>query len=123
MKRIFFISVFAFLCSAMAFAAPSSVTGKWSVHRNISGNEGDSSCSFTQTDKTFTGSCKSEDRETDVKGTVDGNKVSWTFNTDYQGTPLTVTYTGTLDDSGKITGTVDIQPYNVSGDFTATSVK
>ena len=107
----------------MALAASPSVTGKWAVHRNISGNEGDSTCSFTQTDKMFTGSCKSEDKEIAVKGTVDGNKVSWTFNTDYQGTPLTVTYTGTLDDSGKITGTVDVQPYNVSGDFTAAPVK
>ena len=40
---------------------------------------------------------------------------------DYNGSPLTLTYTATLDDSGKIAGNVEVDPFGVTGDFTATA--
>ena len=58
-----------------------------------------------------------------MTGTVDRSQVSWKYDVDYSGTSVTLIYTGTLDDSGKITGTIDVQPYGVSGDFTATPLK
>jgi hypothetical protein len=36
---------------------------------------------------------------------------------------LTLVYTATLDDSGKIAGIVEVQPFGVTGDFTATPSK
>jgi hypothetical protein len=36
---------------------------------------------------------------------------------------LTLTYTATLDDSGKIAGSVEVQPFGVTGEFTATASK
>ena len=43
------------------------------------------------------------------------------YDSDYNGTPLTLSYTATLDDTGKFAGTVEVQPFGVSGDFTATA--
>ena len=122
MKKISLITAFALGSSTLALAAPS-MTGKWSVHRSVSGNEGDSTCSFEQKDKALTGNCKSSDKEISVTGTVDRSQVTWKYDVDYSGTSVTLIYTGTLDDSGKITGTIDVQPYGVSGDFTATPLK
>ena len=76
-----------------------------------------------QTDNKLTGTCKSQDKDVEIKGSIDGNKLTWQFESDYNGTPLTVKYTATLDDAGKITGSVDVDPFGVSGDFTATPSK
>jgi len=50
---------------------------------------------------------------------VDGKKVSWWYQMDYNGSPLTMTNMGILD-AGKITGTVTVDPFGVSGDMSAT---
>ena len=49
--------------------------------------------------------------------------MTWKYESEYNGSPLTLTYTGTLDDSGKIAGSVDVDPFGVTGDFTATPSK
>jgi hypothetical protein len=108
--------------SAFAAGAPS-VTGQWSIHNNIAGSESDQVCKLVQTDNKISGSCKSEDKELPVKGSVDGNRVTWQYDSEYNGTPLTLTYTATVDDTDKITGAVDVAPFSVSGEFTATRSK
>ncbi|UWZ84485.1 hypothetical protein [Occallatibacter riparius] len=111
----------ALLFATSAFAAPASLTGDWSIHNNIAGNESDQPCKLVQTDNTIAGTCKTADGgDTPVTGSIDGNKVTWKFDMDYNGTALTLTYTATLDDSGKVAGSVEVQPFGVSGDFTAT---
>ena len=37
-----------------------------------------------------------------ITGKVDGNKVNWSFKTDYNGTPLTISYAGKLRWDSKI---------------------
>src|SRR5260370_115183 len=116
MKRLLAIS--ALLFASFAFAAPN-LTGKWTIHNSIAGNENDQECKFVVTDNKITGSCKSQDKDLLVIGTVDGNKVSWQYQSEYNGSPLTLIYTANLDGSGKIAGTVEVQPYGVTGDFAA----
>src|SRR6266436_3874302 len=116
MKRLLAIS--AFLFASSAFAAPN-LTGKWTIHNSIAGNENDQECKLVVTDNKITGSCKSQDKDLPVTGTVDGNKVSWQYQSEYNNSPITLIYTATLDDSNKIVGTVEVQPYGVTGDFTA----
>jgi hypothetical protein len=102
-----------------------SVAGKWSVHSSIAGNESDQACTFAQDGKALTGSCiNADENKTVVKitGSVDGTKVTWTYNSDYNGTALVVKYTGTLA-AGKITGDANVDPFGVSGDFTAVMAK
>src|SRR5580700_10479104 len=117
MKR--FLAISAFLFASCAFAA-TDLTGKWTVHNSIAGNENDQECMLVVTDNKITGSCKSQDKDLPVTGTVDGNKVTWQFQSEYNGSPLTLIYKATLDDSSKIAGTVEVQPYGITGDFTAT---
>lgn len=58
-----------------------------------------------------------------IAGSIDGNKVTGKYESEYNGTPLTLTYTAILDDSGKIAGSVDVAPFSLTGDFTATPAK
>lgn len=123
MKKILAASLFVLASSAFA-AGASSLTGQWTVHNSIAGNESDHNCTLVQTDNKITGTCKSaEGKDLPVTGNVDGNKVTWQYDSEYNGSPLTLVYTATLDDSGKITGNVEVQPFNVTGDFTATPSK
>jgi catechol 2,3-dioxygenase-like lactoylglutathione lyase family enzyme len=97
----------------------SGVTGQWTIHNNIAGNESDQECKLAVADKKITGSCNFQDKVLPVTGTVDGNKVTWQYQADYNDSPLTFVYTATLDGAGKIAGTVEVQPYGVTGDFAA----
>ena len=85
MKRLLAIS--AFLFASSAFAAPN-LTGHWAIHNNIAGNENDQECELVVTDNKITGSCKSQDKDLPVTGTVDGNKVTWQYQSDYNGSPI-----------------------------------
>jgi hypothetical protein len=111
-----------FASSAFAAGAPG-LTGQWSVHNSIAGNESDQECKFIQTDDKLTGSCKSADKEVQITGGLDGKKVTWQYESEYNGSPLTLVYTATLDGSEKISGSVEVQPFGVTGDFTATPAK
>lgn len=110
----------AFLPSLAYAQTEASLNGKWKMHTNVSGNESDSDCTFTQNEKNITGSCKGGDQaEVKITGQIDGSKATLNGNSDYNGTPLTMKYAGELA-SGKITGSVDVDPFGVSGDFTLT---
>lgn len=123
MKNV--LSAFALLLgsSIVAVAAPN-LTGQWSVHNSIAGNESDQQCTFVQSDTKLTGACKSEEgKDLPVTGTLEGNKITWRYDSEYNGSPLTLTYTATLDDSGTIAGSVEVDPFGITGDFTATPAK
>jgi hypothetical protein len=120
MKKLFACSTL--LCASAAFAAGApNVAGDWSIHNSIAGNESDQQCTFVQKDNAITGSCKSaEGKDLPVTGSLDGNKATWKYDSEYNGSPLTMVYTATLDETGKIAGSVEVQPFGVTGDFTAT---
>ena len=117
MKRLLVIS--ALLFASSAFAAQN-LSGPWAVHSNISGSETDQACNFVVTGNKITGTCKAQDKDRQVTGTVSGNKFTWQFESEYNSIPFTSVYTGILGDSGKITGTLNLQPFNMDGFFTAT---
>jgi catechol 2,3-dioxygenase-like lactoylglutathione lyase family enzyme len=116
MKRLLAIS--AFLLASSAYAAPN-LTGQWTIHQSIAGNESDQPCNLVAAGNKITGSCKPQDKELPVTGTVDGNKVTWQYQSEYNGSPLTLVYTATLGDSSKIAGTVEVKEFGITGDFTA----
>lgn len=123
MKNLLALSA-AVLFATPAFAAGPDLTGQWNVHNSVAGNESDQQCQFVQKDNAITGTCKSsEGKDLPVTGSVDGNKVTWKYDSEYNGSPLTLIYTATVAESGKVAGSVEVQPYNVTGDFTATPVK
>ena len=122
MRKLLVSSTLLFAISGFAAPTPD-LTGSWKIHQSIAGNENDQECTFTVADNKISGSCKAEDKTLPLTGSVDGNKVTWQYETEYNGSPLTIVYTATLDNPDKITGNVEVQPFGVSGDFTATPSK
>jgi hypothetical protein len=121
MKRLGMFLFFA--VATTAFAADVTMAGKWTVSTTVMGNGGTSDCTFVQTGTDLSGSCVGETGEHKLTGKVDGNKVSWQYEIDYNGSPLTLGYSATVTDADQITGAVSVQPYNVDGEFTAKRAK
>jgi lysophospholipase L1-like esterase len=113
------LATFALLFVSSASGAQN-LTGQWAIHSNIAGNGNDQKCNLVVSANKITGTCKSQDKDLPVTGTVDGNKVSWQYESESNGSRLTLIFTATLSDSRKIVGTVAVQPLDITGDFTAT---
>ncbi len=116
----------AFLTAAAALAPAAenaSVAGKWLVHSSIAGNENDQTCTFTQQEGELAGACESERGSRKIAGKVDGKTVTWSYKTEYNGDPLTVTYKAVLETAGKFSGTVTVEEMSIAGEFTATQAK
>lgn len=122
MKKI--MATVTLLFASAAFAAPApSLSGQWTIHSSIAGNDSDQECKFVQAESTLSGTCNINDKDAKISGSVEGNKVTWKYDSDYNGTALTLTYSGAFDESGKLSGTVDVDPFSVTGDFTAAPSK
>ena len=123
MRTLILTAFLAFATLNSMAADNTSLTGKWKIHQSVMGNDSDSDCTFTQKDNDLTGSCTADQGSGKITGKLDGNKVSWSYETEYNGSPLTVKFTGTLDSTGKIAGAVSVEQFGVDGEFTATPVK
>lgn len=122
MKSLLLVLLASVSMGASAADAPS-LAGSWKVHNSIAGNESDMDCSFTQTDNQLSGSCKSEQGTVTISGKVDNQKVNWTYKSEYNGSPITLSYAGSVDSNNKMRGTVTVEEYSVEGDFTAVQSK
>ena len=114
------LTLFATLIASAAFAATSSLTGTWTLEQDIAGNASSAPITFKQDGEKLNGTMKGPDaKELPVKGEVKGDKVTWEYGTEYEGNPLTIKFSGTVDASGKISGAVEVSPMGVEGTFTA----
>ena len=100
-----------------------SVSGTWTVSSSVSGSQSEQTCTFTQKDTELTGSCEGDRGSVSITGKVDGKKVTWQFDTEYEGQKLTPVYSGTVESPERIVGTVDVRGMGVRGEFTATKAK
>lgn len=123
--RTLFLAILLTSASALAVTTDNaSLSGKWKVHSDIMGNESDVDCTFTQKDNDLSGTCATESGDQPLAGKLDGPKITWSYNSEYQGSALTVKYNGTLDSAAtKLSGTVSVDPFGVDGDFTAAPTK
>jgi hypothetical protein len=116
MKRVISFLLFA---SLPALAADD-LSGVWKVDGSIADHPITPTCTLKQTDKQISGSCKVDaDHEQNVEGSVNEKQVTWKYDQEYEGTVYTLTYSGTLDSSTSIKGTVTADPSDSTGDFTA----
>jgi hypothetical protein len=116
MKRI----VSLILASATMLFADPVVLGDWTISGDVQGYPIDESCTFNQTKEKIGGVCKNAaGKSFDTTVTVSDKKVVFVHGGEYQGEPLTLTFTGSWNDKGELTGDIDVQPMNVSGTFTA----
>jgi hypothetical protein len=95
------------------------VSGTWHISGEVSGQSVDDVCTLKQADTALTGTCNSMGKTWDTKGKVDGKTVSFTHDGQYQGDKITLTYTGKLASDGSLSGTLDVDPYAVTGSFAA----
>jgi hypothetical protein len=123
MNKIFLSFLLAYAHVAISATDNPSLSGTWQIHNNIAGNESERACTFAQSGNELTGTCPSERGPVNLTGKVDEKKISWTYKSEYDGTPITVKYQGRLDSAKKIVGTVSVAEYGAEGEFTATLSK
>ena len=114
-----FVRLCVCLLGAAAFASDVSIVGTWDVATSVGGTDGAAVCTFTQKESALTGSCTGDDGDHPLTGTVDGNKVNWSYKMQYEGQELTINFSGILDSDKKFGGKVDVQPMGVDGEFSA----
>src|SRR5271167_2917699 len=99
--RTLLLSVVLASAAASSLAADNtSMNGKWKIHNDIQGNESDVTCTFTQKDKDLSGSCTTDNGDKPLSGQVDGKTITFQYDSEYEGTPLTAKYSGALDAEG-----------------------
>ena len=116
-------SLFALvLAAATTIAAPADdkISGSWLLHNEIANNVSEMNCTFVLKDKELTGGCTTPDNQIEVAGKVDDTNVTWVSHVQYNGSPLTLKYSGSLGTDGVIKGNVSVEEFSVTGDFTAT---
>ena len=95
------------LADAAGQDKPVDVSGNWALTVETSAGTGNPSVEFKQDGETLTGNYSSQVfGEQKVTGTIKGNAITFGFTTSFQGSTVTVTYTGTADTStmkGKVT--------------------
>jgi hypothetical protein len=118
MKRIFPLLLFS---AATLFAQPQpTLPGSWTISGDVQGYPISETCTFTQAKDKISGSCIDTDGKTyDTTVTLDGQKVVFVHGGEYEGQALTLTYSGAYNDKGELSGTIDVQPLNYPGTFTA----
>jgi hypothetical protein len=117
LKRTLF-ALFVLMLPAMA--ADPALAGVWKVEGDVSGTPVNRTCTFEQEGNKLTGKCALEGAPAaDLTGEVDGDKVSFKYNVEYNGDTLTLVYTGKITSPTEFKGTFDVQPMAASGDFTA----
>jgi hypothetical protein len=118
---------FAAVLLASSLAATAHVdnplTGEWKVRNDIASNVSEMTCSFTQKGEELTGGCATDQGNVEIAGKVVESSVSWVFKSAYNGSPITLTYKGSLGTDGQLAGAVTVEEFSVTGDFTATPVK
>ena len=116
MKLVFSL---LFVSTTALFTQPT-VPGSWTITGDVQGYAINETCTFTQADDKTTGSCIATDgKKYDTTVTIDGEKVIFVHAGEYEGKPLTLTYTGTYNDKGELSGAIDVKPLGYDGTFTA----
>ena len=123
LRKLCFATLFLALGAICAHAAD--ITGKWNA--TVSANGGSYVYDFHQDGTTLKGHAtqmadgKQKGDVAITNGKVDGNTVTFTETLDMSGTPLAITYTGTIDgDTIKFTRMVGA---SIKEDFVATRAK
>ncbi len=108
------------LVGAVEASAQTNLSSAWTFTVETDTGITNPAVTLVQDGMTLTGHYSSEALgENDLTGTVDGSEITIMFTADLQGMPVDVVYTGTINDEGVISGTMDIGGGLVAGTFTA----
>lgn len=115
MKRFALITL---LCASTAFAADSKMAGKWVITGDVQGYPINETCTLAGPDTKLVGKCTGL-KEVDATATFDGTTLTLKYPGEYQGQALDLTFAGKLQADGTLSGSIDVQPLNYDGTFTA----
>ncbi len=101
--------------------AADSYNGTWKIDGDVAGNPVQESCTLKEDGGKVTGSCKGLNGEKawDVTGSVEDGTITFQHSGEYNGEPLTMIYKAKVDDKDALKGTVEVKPFDVTGEFTA----
>ena len=88
--------------AAFAAAPTQNITGTWTTSFESQVGTQTYTYTFTVAGNTLTGHSKSNLGESDLTGSVDGDKVTFVENLPYQGQTLAITYTGQIVSADEI---------------------
>ncbi|MEO6527511.1 MAG: hypothetical protein ABIP93_12855 [Gemmatimonadaceae bacterium] len=112
----------ALLSALHAPASADSINGKWKVTGDVAGNPVNTTCDLRQSGTTITGVCigaAADSPPQPITGEVKGDSVTFQHGGDYQGTALTIIYSGKLETPKQLKGTITVKPFDAGGTFTA----
>jgi hypothetical protein len=90
-------------------ADPASIAGTWTASFDTQIGKQDYTYTFTVKGSALTGRAKSANGDTEItEGKIEGSKVSFVENLNYQGMPLRIVYTGTVTSPDQIDFTRDV---------------
>ena len=85
------------------------ISGTWMASIDTQIGKQDYTYTFVAKGSQLTGRAKSANGDTEITdGKIDGNKVTFVENLNYQGMPLRIVYTGTVTSSDQIDFTRDV---------------
>jgi hypothetical protein len=87
---------------AVAAAPTANIAGTWTTSFDSQVGVQNYTYTIALDGNTLTGHAKSNLGEGDIRGSVDGDKVTWVENLNYQGQPLAITYTGQIVSADEI---------------------
>lgn len=97
------------------------LSGSWQLTVNTDNGVSNPTMTLTQEGSALSGSYSSQALgESDVTGSVDGDKVTISFSASLQGQSVPVVYSGTIGGDGTLSGGLDIADGMLTGTFTAT---
>jgi uncharacterized protein with FMN-binding domain len=88
--------------AAIAAAPTADVSGTWTTSFDSQVGQQTYTYDLKVADGKLTGHSKSNFGESDLTGTVDGDKITFVENLDYQGQKLAITYTGQIVSADEI---------------------
>ena len=106
-----------------AAPAVAALSGMWKIEADVAGETHTGTCKLEQIAEKLSGTCKLESGEVALGGEVKGKTVTWSHKGEYNGEALTANYKGTIESPTTVKGDLDVQPFDVSGTFTATRVE
>jgi hypothetical protein len=112
MKRLAGVT---FVLTAALSLLAADLTGTWSANVVLGAGNGTATFKLMQTGDTLSGTYSCVLGDATVTGTVKGNQVEWSFQSDQAGK---IVYTGTLDGASRIKGTCEYGALG-KGTFTA----
>lgn len=89
-------------------ARAADLSGDWKIEGEVSGYAVTPVCTLKQQDNKLTGGCKSDQNDSPLKGEVDGQKVTWQYEVDYNGEKYTLQWSATLESDTAMKGTISV---------------